>query len=97
MSNSPSDIKTITALETDLNTQISMKNLIKYYAPNAVVFDMIAPGVYQGRAQIAQNSQAQLNAVQSMKHTMPELNIVSDGTMACAAMQLHFDSTMKID
>jgi ketosteroid isomerase-like protein len=93
--NSPSDIKAITALETDLNTQVSMKNLIQYYAPNAVVFDMVAPGVYQGHAQIAQNFQAQLNAVQSMKHTMPEINIASDGTMACAAMQVHFDSTMK--
>ncbi len=93
--NNPSDIKAITALETDLNTQISMKNLIKYYAPHAIVFDMIAPGVYQGRAQIAKNFQAQLNTVQSMKHTMPEIDIASDGTMACAAMQLHFDSTMK--
>jgi ketosteroid isomerase-like protein len=93
--NNPADIKAITALETDLNTQTNMKSLIKYYAPDAVVLDIFAPGLYKGRTQIYEFFQQQLNAVQSMKHTMPEINIASDGTMACAAMQFHFDSTMK--
>ena len=93
--NQPADVKTITAIEEELATQTSMKALIKYYAPNALVVDIFAPGFYKGKDQIYKAFEQQLAALQSMTHQMQDINIASDGRFACAAMQLRFDYTTK--
>jgi ketosteroid isomerase-like protein len=93
--NQPADVKAITAIEEDLATQTSMKALLKYYAPNAFVVDIFAPGIYKGKDQIYKAFERQLAPLQSMTHQMQDINIASDGRFACAAMQLHFDYTTK--
>ncbi len=93
--NAPADVKAIHTIEEDLATQTSMKDLIKYYAPDAVVMDIFAPGIYKGTDEIYKGFEAQMGPMQTMKSDMPDINIATNGNFACAAMTLHFDSTLK--
>jgi ketosteroid isomerase-like protein len=93
--NAPADVKAIHTIETEMATQTSMKNLIEYYAPDAIVVDIFAPGIYKGSAQIYTGFEAQISAMQALKSTISDINIATNGNFACAAMTLHYDATMK--
>jgi ketosteroid isomerase-like protein len=93
--NTAGDVAAIKAIETVLATETSMEKLISYYAPNATMLDIYAPGIYKGRDQIFANLKPQMDAVQSMTHRMVEMNIATNGTFACAAMQIEFDAVLK--
>lgn len=88
--NAPGDVKAITDLEEKLATLTSMKDLIQYYADDAVVLDSFAPGYFRGKKQIYDGFEAQFANVKSFKHEMSDLNIITNGNFACAAMQLRF-------
>jgi ketosteroid isomerase-like protein len=92
--NAPADVNAITAIEHDLAANLDMKEVITHYARQAVALDIIAPGIYRGRAQIYAGYAPQITAIKTVKYTMPELNIVSDGTMACAALDLQLNMGM---
>jgi ketosteroid isomerase-like protein len=91
--NDPADVRAITAIETALATQTQMSRIIGDYAPNALLEDAYLPAIYHGRTQIYADFVPQLKAIDAptLHHTMPELNILSDGRYACAALQLHFN------
>jgi ketosteroid isomerase-like protein len=93
--NKPADVDAVTAVEKQLATLNTMKDLIQYYAPEAVVYDAYAPGVYRGTKQIYDGFEQQFAQGQSFTGAIPDMNILSDGKFACAAMQLHFNFTMK--
>jgi ketosteroid isomerase-like protein len=93
--NKPADIDAITAIEGQLAKLNTMKELIRYYAPEAVVYDAYAPGVYRGTKQIFDGFELQFAQGQGFTGAIPDMNVLSDGKFACAAMQLHFDFTMK--
>lgn len=93
--NDPADVKAIGDVEKDLATLNTMKDLIKYYAPDAVVFDVFAPGIYRGSRQIYDGFEQQFAQGQSFTGAIPEMDILSDGRFACAALQLHFNFVMK--
>jgi ketosteroid isomerase-like protein len=93
--NAPADIAAIGGIEQKLATLNTMKDLIRYYAPDAVVFDMYAPGVYRGTKQIYDGFEQQFAQGQSFTGTIRDMNILSDGNFGCAATQQHFDFVMK--
>jgi ketosteroid isomerase-like protein len=95
--NDPADMKAITAIETALATQTDINRFIGDYAPNAVVADTFLPGIYHGRTQIYNDFVPQLQALipATLHATMPELNILSDGRIACAALEVHFSFRLK--
>jgi ketosteroid isomerase-like protein len=93
--NKPVDVAAISAIEGRLATLNTMKDLIQYYAPDAVVYDAFAPGVYRGTKQIYDGFEQQFALGESLTGAIPDMNILSDGKLACAAMQIHFDFTMK--
>jgi ketosteroid isomerase-like protein len=93
--NRPGDVDAVTAIEKQLATLNTMKDLIQYYAPDAVVYDLYAPGVYRGTRQIYDGFEQQFAQGQSLTGAIPDMNVLSDGNFACAAMQIHFDFTMK--
>jgi ketosteroid isomerase-like protein len=93
--NKPADIDAITGIEGQLAKLNTMKDLIRYYAPEAVVYDAYAPGVYRGTKQIFDGFEQQFAQGQSFTGAIPDMNIISDGKFACSAMQLHFDYTLK--
>ena len=93
--NKPADVKALTDIEQQLAKLNSMKDLIQYYAPDAVVFDMYAPGIYRGTKQIYDGFEQQFAQGQSFTGEIPDMNILSDGKFACAAMQLHFNFVLK--
>lgn len=93
--NAPADVDAINGVEQKLATLNTMKDLIRYYAPDAVVFDMYAPGIYRGTQQIYHGFEQQFAQGQSFTGTIRDINIVSDGNFGCAATQQHFDFVMK--
>jgi ketosteroid isomerase-like protein len=93
--NDSADIGAITAIEKQLATLNTMKDLIRYYAPDAIVYDLYAPGVYRGTRQIYDGFEQQFALGESLTGRIPDMNVLSDGRFACAAMQIHFDFTMK--
>jgi ketosteroid isomerase-like protein len=93
--NKPADIAAITGIEGQLAKLNTMKELIRYYAPDAVVYDAYAPGVFRGTKQIFDGFEQQFAQGQSFTGAISDMNILSDGEFACSAMQLHFDYTLK--
>jgi ketosteroid isomerase-like protein len=93
--NDPADVKAITAIENDLQTLSSMKELIQYYAKDAVVYDMYTPGDYHGTKQIYAAFESQFAQSQGFTGKIVDLNIVGDGKLACAALQAQFHYKQK--
>jgi ketosteroid isomerase-like protein len=93
--NNAADVKSITAIEQELARQPSMKNLIQYYADDAVVLDAYAPGYYRGKKQIYAGFEQQFEQAQGFTGEIADINIVSHGELACAALQLHFHFKLK--
>lgn len=93
--NAPEDVAAIKSIETVLATETSIDKLIGYYAPDATVLDIYAPGIYKGRDQIYAGFAPQMAAIQSMTHRMAEINVATNGNFACAAMQIEFDAVLK--
>ncbi len=93
--NAPADVAAIKKIEDVLATETDMDRLIHYYAPDAMVMDIFAPGIFKGRAQIHAGFAPQLAAIRSMKGRMAEINVATNGNFACAAMQIQFDTVMK--
>lgn len=91
----PADVQEIIAIERDFASQTDIDKVMVHFAPNAVVADFALPGWYVGTKEIYAAYQPQLAAVKSLKFHMDEINVASDGQMACAAMQIHFDATLK--
>ncbi|HEX4376050.1 MAG TPA: nuclear transport factor 2 family protein [Steroidobacteraceae bacterium] len=92
---SPKDISDITAIENEMASETDIDKVMPHFAPDAVLIDMAAPGWYEGQAQIRAAITPQLATLQSIKFRMEEISVASDGTFACAAMQIHFDATRQ--
>ena len=93
--NLPQDVTAITAIEMKASGETNVDKLAPYFAPDAIVADYTAPGWYEGQSQIHDAYVPQLAAVKSVKFHMDEMNIASDGKLACAATLIHFNATMK--
>jgi ketosteroid isomerase-like protein len=92
--NAPQDRAAIESIEHMIQVETNMDKLMPNYAPNAFVIDIFSPGIYKGADQVRAGFGPQLAKIGSIKHDIRELSIVSDGKMACAAMQIHFDTVM---
>jgi ketosteroid isomerase-like protein len=93
--NAPTDVAAIKSIEATLATETNMDKLIGYYADDATVLDIYAPGIYKGRDQIYAGFAPQMAAIQSMTHKMAEMNVATNGNFACAASQIEFDAVLK--
>jgi ketosteroid isomerase-like protein len=94
-SGSSQDIREITSIEKELASETDIDRVMPHYAEDAILIDIASPGWYEGRQQIYAAVQPQLAVLQSIKYSMDEISIASDGHFACAAMQIHFDATKK--
>jgi ketosteroid isomerase-like protein len=92
-SEEPQDVNEITAIENEMAGETDIHKLMSHFAENAILVDITAPGWYEGRKQIYAAVQPQLAALQAIKFRMDEISVATDGTFACAAMQIHFDAT----
>lgn len=93
--NAPADVAAIQHVETILATELDMKALIQYYADDAMVLDIYAPGVFVGRDQILAGFGPQMAQIKALKHSFPEMTIATNGTFGCAAMQIAFETTLQ--
>lgn len=93
--NAPDDVTAIKKIETTMATETNMDNLIGYYADDATVLDIYAPGIYKGRDQIYAGFAPQIASIESMTHKIAEMNIATNGNFACAASQIEFDAVLK--
>jgi ketosteroid isomerase-like protein len=93
--NAPADLAAIKLIETTMATETNMDKLIGYYADDATVLDIYAPGIYKGRDQIYAGFAPQMAAIQSMTHRVAEMNVATNGNFACAASQIEFDAVLN--
>jgi ketosteroid isomerase-like protein len=93
--NHPADVKAISDIERKLATLATMKDLIQHYAPDAIVYDAYAPGVYKGTKQIYTGFETQFEQSAGFTGQIKDMNILAHGNFACAALQLRFDYKMK--
>ena len=93
--NSPADVAAIIQIETTMATETNMDKLIGYYADDATVLDIYAPGIYKGREQIYAGFAPQMSSIETMTHRMAEMNVATNGNFACAASQIEFDAVLK--
>jgi ketosteroid isomerase-like protein len=93
--NSTTDVAAIKAIETTLATETNMDKLIGYYADDATVLDIYAPGIYKGRDQIYAGFAPQMATIASMTQKIAEMNVATNGNFACAIAQIEFDAVLK--
>ena len=93
--NAPADLAAIKLIETTMATETNMDKLIGYYADDATVLDIYAPGIYKGRDQIYAGFAPQMAAIQSITHRVAEMNVATNGNFACAASQIEFDAVLN--
>lgn len=93
--NRPEDVRSITDLETHVGGLTQVDQVIGYFATDATVADLSAPGWYEGRDQIYAALKPQFESLQTLKFEMKDVNVVTDGTFACAALQAHITGTLK--
>lgn len=93
--NSTTDVAAIKLIETTMATETNMDKLIGYYANDATVLDVYAPGIYKGRDQIYAGFAPQMASIKSMTHKMAEMNVATNGNFACAASQIEYDAVLK--
>jgi ketosteroid isomerase-like protein len=89
----PQDVRAITTIENDLAVETDTDRAMSYFAGNAILADIMAPGWYQGKKQIRAAIAPQLAALKAIRYHMNEINVATDGKFACAAMVIHFDAT----
>lgn len=93
--NAPTDVAAIKLIETEMATETNMDRLIGYYADDATVLDIYAPGIYKGRDQIYAGFAPQMASIESLTHKVAEMNVATNGNFACAASQIEFDAVLK--
>ncbi len=93
--NAPADLAAIKLIETTMATETHMDKLIGYYADDATVLDIYAPGIYKGRDQIYAGFATQMAAIQSITHRVAEMSVTTNGNFACAASQIEFDAVFN--
>ncbi|WP_445949258.1 nuclear transport factor 2 family protein [Sphingorhabdus sp.] len=93
--NAPADLAAIKLIETTMATETNMDKLIGYYADDATVLDIYAPGIYKGRDQIYAGFAPQMAAIQSITHRVAEMSVTTNGNFACAASQIEFDAVFN--
>jgi ketosteroid isomerase-like protein len=93
--NAPADVAAIKKIETTMAAETNMDRLIGFYADDATVLDIYAPGIYKGRDQIYAGFAQQKASIQSMSHKVAEMNVATNGNFACAASQIEFDAVFK--
>lgn len=93
--NAKADVEAIKKVEDILATEIDIDKVMPLYADNAVVFDLFAPGIFQGKAQIRAGFAPQLAAIKTISKTTPEMTVATNGTFGCAASQVAYQTEMK--
>ena len=93
--NDPSDVKAIRAVEDDLAGRLNLSGIVKHYAPRAAIIDISSPNVFTGGAEIAKDIGERVAKIQSVKPVLLDEDILSDGTLACSALQVHLTMVMK--
>jgi uncharacterized protein (TIGR02246 family) len=90
MLGAPADVAAIKDFEQKNAEQLDAEVLAQTYAPDAVMIDYMVGGVYQGREAIKKAVGEQLAAVKSVKATIREHNILTNGRFACDMLTTDF-------
>jgi ketosteroid isomerase-like protein len=74
--NAEKDVAAIKAVEESLATELDIDTVMNHYADDAVVLDLFAPGVFQGKAEIRAGFAPQLAAISQISYEA----VMKDGT-----------------
>lgn len=93
--NAPADVAAIKAAEWKFASTSNIDRLVSFYTPQAVVIDAFTPGFYVGKAAIRADYAPQVAPLNAMRPNAIDLNIVTDGKMACAFSQQNISVVLK--
>jgi ketosteroid isomerase-like protein len=93
--NAEKDVAAIKAVEESLATELDIDKVMNHFADDAVVLDLFAPGVFQGKAEIRAGFAPQLAAIRSVSKATPEMTVATNGRFGCAASQISYEAVMK--
>lgn len=93
--NAAADVAAIKEVEEILATELDIDKILPYYADNATVLDLFAPGIFRGKAEIRKGFAPQLGAMKSVRKTTPEMIVATNGTFGCVASQVAYRTVMK--
>ncbi len=89
--NRPEDVARITASETALDKSADVARALEFYAPDAVAVTIWAPGWQAGSDQLRPALASRFRGVKTVEPHIDEINVATDGTLACAASVVRFD------
>lgn len=87
MLNRPADVRAITAIEAHLSTNFDPDEVVEYYASPAIVEEIYAPDLFVGKRQVYADLGGAAAVTKSVQSKISELNIITDGAFACAAVE----------
>jgi ketosteroid isomerase-like protein len=93
--NSPADVNAIMEIEKTLAEFHPMSKLIDYYADDAIALDVYDPGIYRGKDEIYRGFEEGVQHIEDFKGDIADINILTNGTFAGAALQVRFQVTLK--
>jgi ketosteroid isomerase-like protein len=89
--NAPADVAAIKDVEQKNAQLLDIDVLAQAYAPDAVVLDYMTGAIYQGRDAIKAAMGKQIAPIKTVKATITEHNIVTDGQFACDMLTTDFN------
>lgn len=93
--NRPEDVREITDLEKYLAGLTDLDKVMENFSSDATVADLIQPGWYEGRDKIYDAFKPQFESVETLGDDIKDINVVTDGRFACAAVQIQLKGTLK--
>jgi ketosteroid isomerase-like protein len=93
--NRPQDVREITDLEMYLAGLTDVDKVIEVFSSDATIADLSAPGWYEGRDSIYSALKPQFDSLQTLRFDIKDINVVTDGQFACAALQIQLKGTLK--
>ncbi len=93
--NSAADVQAITRIEKTNANELNINAVIANYSSNAVLYDFAGPGIFKGHDQIISEFSTRTKPVKNLSVSFPSINVFSDGAMACAAVQMVDEVTLK--
>jgi ketosteroid isomerase-like protein len=92
-----SDEDQIRAIEKAIATAENADQLMKYYAPDVTLYDLIVPSEYHGWKNVYANNAGQFKNIKNPRIAFQTLEVGVEGKLGYAYMTIHYESDSPID
>jgi ketosteroid isomerase-like protein len=92
-----SDEDQIRRIEKAIATAENADQLMKYYAPDVTLYDLIVPNEYHGWKNVYDNNVGQFKNIKNPRIKFQNLDVGVEGNLGYAYMTIHYESDSPID